>query len=332
MITMTKPQISIVIPAFNCEKTIAGTLESVLALDFPEDKEVIVVDDGSQDRTPDIIKSFPSVKYIRQDNAGPAAARNFGARETAADIIFFTDADCSPHPDWIQKMLPFFRESKIAVVAGSYGISNPSNPLAWCIHKEIMFRHEFLMPKYPKAFGSYNFAIRKKVFEEVGGFNPEYRHASGEDNDLSYKILAAGYRICFEKEALVDHYHPSRLHKYLFEQYRHGFWRVKMYLQHPAMSAGDDYTFWKDIMEVLFVVFFLLELILVFWNPAFLGFIIFVITSLILLEIIFSILIVRNISKSIYFTYVLFLRSFTRTFGFIVGVIKFAPKKFCKSV
>ena len=66
------------------------------------------------------------------------------------------------------------------------------------------FRHRVLMPEFPKAFGSYNFMIRREAFEAVGGFNASYRRASGEDNDLSYKIIRREGRIFFRRDACVD--------------------------------------------------------------------------------------------------------------------------------
>ena len=95
--------------------------------------------------------------------------------------------------------------------------------MARCIYTEILWRHTRLMPDFPNSFGSYNFCVSKKVFDAVGGFNAAYRNASGEDNDLSYKITKAGWRIYFKRKALVDHYHPTRVVKYLREQFRHGF-------------------------------------------------------------------------------------------------------------
>lgn len=244
------PQVSVIIPAYNAQETIAQAIEAVLAQDFIQPFELIIVDDGSLDPTPGIIARYPAVRYIRQENAGPASARNHGAREARGRVLIFTDADCCPGPSWITKLMRGFLHNGVGVVAGSYGIANPRSLLARLIHAEIMFRHHKLMPEYIRAFGSYNFAISKKLFMEVGGFNDRYRRASGEDNDLSYKIVARGELIYFCKDATVDHYHQEDLLGYLREQYRHGVWRMVMYRDHPHMAAGDGYTFWKDIIEV----------------------------------------------------------------------------------
>lgn len=327
---MQSPTVGIVIPAYNCEKTILNTLHAVLAQTHA-DIDLIVVDDGSTDKTAEIIHSVRGVRYIYQDNAGPATARNRGAQEVKSDLVFFTDSDCIPRKDWIERALGYFEDPSVAVVAGSYGIANPENILARCVHKEILYRHHRLMPLYPKVFGSYNFGIRKKVFEIVGGFNTSYRHASGEDNDLSYKILKAGYKIYFAKEALVDHYHPEKVKKYLREQYRHGFWRVRMYLDHPSMMKGDDYTFWKDRTEVGLVGLIVLNLIvstLVLPSGLHLAFMFFL--FLFAIEAYYSWAATKNFVETIFFTFVMFLRAFARTFGFSSGILRDFSRKFIK--
>ncbi len=321
--------VSVVIPAYNCEGTIKKTLQSVFAQTYPS-INVIVVDDGSTDKTAQIIQSFNGVTYFYQKNAGPAAARNHGAKESKDEIVFFTDSDCVPAQDWIEKGVKPFQEERVVVVAGSYGIVNEENILARCIHKEILYRHHHLMPRYPKVFGSYNFGVRKKVFEEVGGFNESYRYASGEDNDLSYKILEAGYKIYFEKEALVNHFHPTHIIKYLQEQYRHGFWRVKMYADHPSMGWGDDYTFWKDIVEAPTALLIVVSLLGMGFGLSKML-MLFLLMLLIIIEIFYGWIITKNFCESFLLSSVMFFRSFFRVFGLSSGVLYFLSKKLCKN-
>lgn len=317
--------VSVVIPAYNSEKTISQAIKAVLGQDFDGTIELIVVDDGSSDKTAEIVQSFPNVQSINQENQGPASARNLGAQKANGEIVFFTDSDCVPHVSWISTMLAHFSDPSIAAVRGSYGIANPESLLARCVHEEILYRHRFL-PRYPKVFGSYNVGIRKRVIDEIGGFNTGYRHASGEDNDLSYRILSAGYKILFEPKALVDHYHPTSLKKYLKEQYRHGFWRVKMYFAHPHMARGDDYTFWKDIVEppavILFLATFSWSILagssgILDWTK---GIGIF----LVILELVFGVIIMKKLPEGLFFCIVMFLRSLVRTFGFMAGILHFS--------
>lgn len=210
------------------------------------DIEVIVVDDGSTDATPEIARSYPA-RYLRQENAGPAAARNRGAREARGEIMAFTDADCVPRPDWIEALLREFDEG-VAGVGGTYGIANPENLLAAVVHEEIAWRHA-RFGREVDFLGSFNVAYRKSAFEAVGGFDESFTQASAEDNDLAYRLVDAGGVLRFTPKAVVDHYHPERLWPYLRTQFRHGYWRVKLYRKHPGRARrGDHYAGAVDLV------------------------------------------------------------------------------------
>ena len=192
---------------------------------------------------------------------------------------------------------------------------------------EIVFRHRVLMPEFPKSFGSYNFCVRRKIFEIVNGFDARYRFASGEDNDLSYKILKQGYQIYFERNALVKHVFPTRLRRYLFEQYRHGLWRVKMYRDHPHMVSGDDYTFWKDIIEPPLVLAFLTLLAVSFFHMNTFVLSVLILIALFSIQVFYGLVIAGTTRDGFALAFVMFCRSFARTFGFVAGLTNFFRKK-----
>lgn len=317
------PLVSIIIPTYNSIHTLKYTLQSCLNQDYPENKlEIIVVDDGSTDGTRKVVLEFP-VKYIHQNNRGPASARNRGWMAAQGEIVCFTDSDCIPHRMWVQTLMKGFTNDDIGAVAGSYGIANNNIILANCIHEEIMERHG-RMPNEVCAFGSYNVAIKRDILKKIGGFNENYRIASGEDNDLSYRILKAGYKICFARYALVAHYHPERLFKYLKEQFRHGYWRMKLYRAHPDMMSGDHYTNWKDIIEPPLSL--LLLGLIPFYKINTVGHIIIILlTFYSFIQIILPLRVVwRNKSfKYLYLFWITFLRGFSRGLGMFVGVLKF---------
>jgi glycosyltransferase involved in cell wall biosynthesis len=321
-------KLSVIVPAYNAQETIGLTLTALVEQDFQGQYEIIVVDDGSSDQTAQVIRSFPRVIYIHQSNAGPAAARNIGAKEAQGQVLAFTDSDCIPHKDWLSKLLNGFVTSDVGVVMGSYGIANDQSRLAWCVYKEILFRHERLLSDFPKVFGSYNFCILKNMFDQVGGFDLSYRNASGEDNDLSYKINSAGYRIYFERKALVDHHHPTQITKYLKEQFRHGFWRVSMYASHPKMISGDGYTFWKDIVEIPWSFCCLLIILLTpFGILGFKELVFYFLSTFLFFEIYFARIMIKNIYYEFFWGFVMFLRSFSRTLGLSTGILYFIGKK-----
>lgn len=315
--------VSIIIPAYNAERTVGKTLEACLNQDYKGEFEVVVVDDGSTDNTKNVVKNY-SVQYIFQKNAGPATARNRGWKTSRGEIVCFTDSDCIPLNNWLSTLLRHYRNDvHIDAVCGSYEIANPKNLLAQCIQDEIVFKHS-TMPKDVRFFGSYNFSIKRSVLEQVGGFDETFTQASGEDNDLSYRIKKGGYRMVFDRNALVAHHHRESLYRYLKDQYVHGYWRAKLYVNHPDMSSGDDYTQWKDILEVPLCMVTMATAPLI-WIPhiglAFMPFLI--------LNYLFQF----KLSLQIYgstkgpshylFSIVTFLRSFARTLGFVKGILIF---------
>jgi len=231
--------VSVIIPAYNAQATLPGCIEACLNQTHL-DREVIVVDDGSNDETARIAQRYP-VHCVRQENQGPAAARNLGAREAHGMVLAFTDADCVPEPDWIERLVKAFKDD-VAAVGGTYGIANPESRLARMIHAEIVIRHARL-GEYVDFLGSFNVAYKRDAFERVGGFDPVFRMASAEDNDLAYRLQDAGYRLRFAADARVAHYHPTRLLPYLRTQLWHGYWRVVLYRKHPhRVRKGDAYA------------------------------------------------------------------------------------------
>lgn len=259
-------KLSVVIPVYNGERTLERALQAVLAVRCPpHELEVVVVDDGSTDQSAALAARYP-VKVIRQSNGGPAKARNAGWRSSSGEIVLFTDSDCIPEPAWASCLIAGFSSGEVGAVGGSYEIANPESPLARFIHAEIIYRHR-RMPDYVKAVGTYNLAVRRRVLEELGGFDESYPRASGEDNDLSYRIQKRRYRIAFRAGCRVAHHHPEKWRPYLRTQFTHACWRTRLYRSHPEFMAGDDYTRFRDVADLLLAtltisspVFFLLSL------------------------------------------------------------------------
>ncbi|MBX7258836.1 MAG: glycosyltransferase [Candidatus Hydrogenedentes bacterium] len=259
----TTPLISIVIPAHNAAATIEECLEACLAQSYPN-TEVIVIDDGSTDNTTALSAPFP-IRCIRQNQQGPAAARNRGAHEASGEFLVFTDSDCVPAEDWLEQLMQGFDEGVVAV-GGTYGIADDESLLARMIHEEIQCRHE-TFGEFVDFLGSFNLAVRKSAFLECGGFDESFRAASGEDNDLSYRLLDTGGKLRFTGEAVVFHYHPTRLRRYLRTQMRHGFWRMKLYAKHPHRMRGDRYAGITDLLAPVLMLLLGLSFFLVLLGP-----------------------------------------------------------------
>ena len=244
---MGADSISVVIPAYNSHRTILDCVQACQRQTLAP-LEIIVVDDGSSDGPYPQISGLDGVSVLRQQNMGPAAARNYGARIARGDIIAFTDADCIPRETWLESLANVLADdSSCASVGGIYGIANPHSWLARAVHEEIRDRHS-RFGETVDFLGSFNLAVRRKAFLGVGGFDSAFRHASGEDNDLSYRLQDAGGVLRFTPLAEVLHHHPERLWPYLRTQARHGYWRIFLYTRHPARVRGDHYAGLADLL------------------------------------------------------------------------------------
>ncbi len=246
-------KVSVVVPVYNGSRTAQRMAGAVLGLDPPpgsaERPSVVLVDDGSTDDSAEILRRC-GARVISQPNGGPAAARNTGWRAADGDVILFTDADCFPPANWAACLAPAFVDPTVGAAGGSYDIANPGSALARLIHAEIMLRHS-RMPNRVKALGSYNLAVRRDVLERLGGFDESYATASGEDNDLSYRIREAGWELAFRPNCRVAHRHPEKLRPYLRTQFVHGWWRSRLYRRHAKYCQGDDYSGFGDFLDAL---------------------------------------------------------------------------------
>jgi cellulose synthase/poly-beta-1,6-N-acetylglucosamine synthase-like glycosyltransferase len=234
--------ISIIIPAYNAEKTIAQCIHSLLHQTEPQENyEIIVVNDGSTDRTEELLKSL-GIKYCSQINQGPAAARNKGVALAQGDIILFTDSDCVAERNWIREMTAPFKNPKIAGVKGRYQ-STQKGIIPRFVQLEFEERYRLLEKyNYIDFVDTYSAGFRKEVFLAVGGFDPSFPQANNEDVDLSYRLAQKGYTMVYNPKAIIYHQHPKTLSNYLRIKFWRGYWRLMVYQRYPKKALKDTYT------------------------------------------------------------------------------------------
>jgi glycosyltransferase involved in cell wall biosynthesis len=246
--------ISVIIPAYNAENTIRQCLQALTDQSYPADSyEVIVVDDGSTDGTGGTAQDY-AVRYIRQENQGPAAARNNGAQQAGGEIILFTDADCVPDVEWIKEMTNPFDKPEVMAVKGAYRTRQKSVVARFA---QLEFEERF--GKLRKAqstdmVDTYSAGLRRCKFLEMDGFDTSFPVANNEDTELSYRMSKLGYKMVFNPRAVVYHLsHPDSVCKYARLKFWRGYWRMVVYKRFPDKMVKDTYTPQTLKLQILFL-------------------------------------------------------------------------------
>ena len=203
------PSVSVIVPAFNAERTIGDCLEALLAQDYPRERlEVIAVDNRSTDRTAAVMCRYPVRVVAERRVQSSYAARNTGLAEARGAILCFTDADCLPEPGWTRALVAALADDDAGGAAGRIEAA-PGTTLVESLQKDervLDAANAFTRPALPFAQTA-NAAYRRVVFERVGLFDPSL--VSGGDLDLSWRMQRAGWGLAYAPEAVVRHRHRT---------------------------------------------------------------------------------------------------------------------------
>lgn len=243
---------SVIIPAYNAEKSIESCLNALHnQTDLEEQPEIIVVDDGSTDNTSLIVKKHEGVVLIQQKNSGPGAARNAGLQEARGRFLLFTDSDCIPAPNWVAEMIKAFEIENIALVIGyttsHYGKDN-------FLSKVLQGRD--LVGDKPgpiNRFNSNNLALHRDIAQAYP-FDESLR-IYGEDSDLGWRILQDGYKTHFCPTAKINHYHPLTFISFFKNGYLEGIGSARLHYKHNKWIPRDLASFILALFSFLLIPF-----------------------------------------------------------------------------
>ena len=244
-------KVSVVVPAYNAAGTIRVCLAALEQQSVPSsDYEVIVVDDGSTDDTPDIVShEFPGVRLLRQKNAGPAAARNNGALAAQGEYVFFTDSDCRPLRDWIERMsAPFAADKEVAGVKGVYRTEQPQLTARF-VQIEYEDKYDLMRrDRYIDFIDTYSAGFKRDIFNSMGGYDCSFPVACSEDAEFSFRLSNKGYKMVFVPEAVVYHIHPAAFCAYVRKKFKFAYWRMLAVKRNPNKLVKDSHT--PQVMKV----------------------------------------------------------------------------------
>lgn len=223
----TRPRMSVVVCSFNGERTLRECLDGVCALDYP-DFEVVVVNDGSTDRTAAIAASYP-VRLITTENQGLGSARNTGLNAATGEIVAYIDDDAYPDPHWLAYLARTFMDGDWAAVGGP-NLAPPDDGLtADCIANSPGGPvHVLISDCEAEHIPGCNMAFRRSALARIGGFDPQFRVA-GDDVDLCWRLQAHHFTIGFSPAAVVWHHRRRSIRGYLRQQ--HGYGKAEALLE-----------------------------------------------------------------------------------------------------
>lgn len=236
-----KPDVSIVIPAFNEEKHIRACLDSILKQKTSYSFEVIVCDNNSTDKTASLVQSYKEnhpVRLIREKKKGAAAARAAGFEAAKAPIVFSTDADTILPENWIESFMPHFSERSVIAVTSPCQIDHPSDwnrTVFFYIQMASMYLHK-LLRGYIWVSG-YSYALRKDIYNKAGKINTDI--GSMDDFELSGRIHTYG-KIVFLNQVQVLSSHRRYKDDVIFGlfSYPKAFFKMKV-LGRDSVSLKD---------------------------------------------------------------------------------------------
>jgi cellulose synthase/poly-beta-1,6-N-acetylglucosamine synthase-like glycosyltransferase/spore germination protein YaaH/peptidoglycan/xylan/chitin deacetylase (PgdA/CDA1 family) len=235
--------VSVLIPAFNEERVIERSVRHVLASEQVR-LEVIVIDDGSKDRTSDIVEQAfaddDRVRLIRLDNGGKARALNHGLALARSDIVIALDADTQFEPMTIARLARWFADDdRLAAVAGNAKVGNRVNIVTKWQALEYVTAQNLerralarlgAMTVVPGAVGAW----RRQAIAEVGGYPPE---TLAEDQDLTIAVQRAGWRVAYDQGAIAWTEAPQTFRQLARQRFRWAFGTIQCVWKHKRIMA-----------------------------------------------------------------------------------------------
>ncbi|PKP59088.1 glycosyl transferase [Candidatus Atribacteria bacterium HGW-Atribacteria-1] len=260
---------SVIIPTYNRKDTLKKCLNAVFTQTYPNtDYEVIVIDDGSTDGTEELVNSLLNdapcaLRYFKQENKGPAAARNVGIKNAKGEIILFTGDDCIADSHLIEKHMKYHNAYKDVVVLGhtAWHSDLEITPfMEYITTSGVQFGYPLIKNKKNVPFNFFytsNISVGKKHLMEVGLFDENFKYAAWEDIELGYRLVQNGIKIIYNKNAITYHHHFTTLNKFCERQKISGISAIVFWKKHPEFKShcsiyNNSIVFYITKMKVKF--------------------------------------------------------------------------------
>jgi GT2 family glycosyltransferase len=243
-VTAPPPEVSFVIPVYNGERWIVDAIEAIEALERGPNAapiEIIAIDDRSSDRSRAILEGLAAdgrVRLLDGEGRGASAAINVGIRAARGAIICQIDQDVIVEPRWLVAVQAALRDPAVAAAQGCYLPAPDASLWATLMGLDLLQRYDAIAGDAVDHVCTGNVAYRAAALREVGLFDETLGY--GYDNDMSYRLVAAGHRLVIARTATAIHRWRETLPGYLRQQYGVGYGRLDLVAKHPRRHTGDE--------------------------------------------------------------------------------------------
>jgi cellulose synthase/poly-beta-1,6-N-acetylglucosamine synthase-like glycosyltransferase/peptidoglycan/xylan/chitin deacetylase (PgdA/CDA1 family)/spore germination protein YaaH len=252
------PPASVVLAAYNEERVIASTIRHLLDSDYPAPLEIIVVDDGSRDRTAEVVGAIAAnehrIRLVRQPNGGKASALDHALSLASHETIVMIDADTMVAPDGIRQLVNSLSDPKVGAVAGYIRVGNTKHwlgsfqDLEYTAAFEIDRRAQDLLGCITVAPGALS-AFRRKALLEAG---PITNDTLAEDTDLTLQLHRLGWKVVFASKAFADTEAPESVKALVSQRFRWAFGTLQCLWKHGdiTFNPGSGWLGWFALPSV----------------------------------------------------------------------------------
>ena len=237
------PRVSVIVCTYNGERTIRDCFEHLQRLDYP-DFEVIVVNDGSTDATPQIADDY-DVYLINIPNGGLSNARNVGLRAATGEVVVYIDDDAYPDPQWLKYLAHVFITTDHAAVGGPNIPPLDDGSIAECVANSPGGPlHVLITDSEAEHIPGCNMAFRSSALLAIGGFDPQFRSA-GDDVDVCWRLTERGWTIGFHPAAVVWHHRRNSVRAYWRQQLGYGRAEAMLEQKWPEKYNALGHVSWQ---------------------------------------------------------------------------------------
>jgi len=246
-----EPKLSVIIPTHNSEKTIEKCINSIVSQKFPRNEfEIIVVDDGSKDKTTELAKKAGADVVMNIDPCFQGTARNIGAKNARGNFLAFLDSDCIARDCWLQIIAKELKEND--AIGGPVLNGNPNSLVAWSEYLiEFSEFHEHRKRSTVQFVPGCSQAYKKNIFFKVGGFS-EQRLA--EDVKIGHELTKSGINVVFVPELQINHLCRTEFNRYISNAKIGGKYSIIASKEVPSIYSSLATSKWK--IPIIFLVKF----------------------------------------------------------------------------